>query len=1135
MTSHHSNSWTKPAIQVAAAGLGAAIAGPFGCALGGWLGVTLGGSAAALFEKYVDKFGESAAEKLLDLGADSLVDKIKASAPDLESLYRDALRLSLQQVHEVARCGFDDWFANWDLSLVSFMPIDLPATGPNLFGSEKLDDLFPHILEILNAQGSAIRSHNPSLNSDFPLIPSALLSELRNRLPQLFQQNFQVLVVKPEYEDGWKHVLWIFQDYVSTALGRIDEATQKIDRKTDVLPKMAEHLARLYEIAEAKPRTLRSNPLPELRENFLGREEDLRQILERVRGHRVVTITGLGGIGKSEMAKAVARASAGREWTADGVFYVDLQAASNADSARDAIISNLELDPEKPIPKQLARPCLYVLDDVYQALVGDLSAMQGFVQSLYDSAPPAHFLLTSREPIGVPGIEHPFPLGRLLPPHDANLFRSIAEGFGHNWLAGDADRTVSLLQQLDGYPLAITIAANRLRDVPLETLLRRWENRRTEALKLPGISPAELSKMTSVDFSLTLSFNRLPNGEVRALFALFADFPGGAKVDMLEALVGDELHDMLSYLTRGSLVQKQGDRYRALVPVREFASKRHTELSLRLSERLDAYLIAFAEQWCYNSAVWNTPKRLEAISVLTDEKPNLFAAVGRARVRNDDGFLARLISALGQFLPLFTNDRGESTELLRAAIAAARVVHQEQLEANCLRSLGEVYGMDDKEFESAQKCYEEALPLYQSVGDKYGEAGCIAGIGDLERQTDHPEAARIRYDQAVHLYRDQCELLGEANCLRKVAELEEDPHQKLKHFEAALALFQDIGDELGEASCLMGMAEIQLGLQNSGEAQKLLEQALPAFRKAGDKPPEGNCLMLLGNAYFMADDFENAGKYYAEARQTFSDMGNQISQGFCLASIGDMRERFLGYLNASLNRPVCVRRLGDVHMIGGNYEEAQRSYLDALPLFEDSPYPDGVLYCREKLGSLLWMKGDYTGALEQYQEATKLCNRMTIDPSEGASFLLNAGVMNVNLGQNELAWSLFERAMDLFAGNSDKPGQASCLVEMGFVLRLRRQFDQAMLKYNEALKLFEGAGPSADQALTYWGMADVCIEEGRKDDAIRRLELAAELYELADAPDQAEDLRSKVEEWRQGDITQLISPATSQARMPRFR
>lgn len=87
------------------------------------------------------------------------------------------------------------------------MPIDLPATGPNLFGSEKLDDLFPHILEILNAQGAAIRSHNPSLNPDFPLIPSALHSELRNRLPQLFEQNFQVLTVKPEYEQGWKHVL----------------------------------------------------------------------------------------------------------------------------------------------------------------------------------------------------------------------------------------------------------------------------------------------------------------------------------------------------------------------------------------------------------------------------------------------------------------------------------------------------------------------------------------------------------------------------------------------------------------------------------------------------------------------------------------------------------------------------------------------------------------------------------------------------------------------------------------------------------------------------------------------------------------------------------------------------------------
>src|SRR6266404_7264038 len=98
MTSRRSNSWMKPAIRVAAAGFGAAVAGPLGGALGGWLGAAVGGPAADLVEKYAEKFGDNAAEKLLDVGADSLVERLKESAPDLMSIYRDALRQSLGEV-----------------------------------------------------------------------------------------------------------------------------------------------------------------------------------------------------------------------------------------------------------------------------------------------------------------------------------------------------------------------------------------------------------------------------------------------------------------------------------------------------------------------------------------------------------------------------------------------------------------------------------------------------------------------------------------------------------------------------------------------------------------------------------------------------------------------------------------------------------------------------------------------------------------------------------------------------------------------------------------------------------------------------------------------------------------------------
>src|SRR6185312_14900917 len=246
-----SDSWMKPAIRVAAAGLGAAVAGPLGGALGAWLGAALGGSAAVLIEKYAEKFGEKAGEKLLETGADSLAEKLTASSLDLESIYREALRLSLTKVNAHVVDGFDDWFDNWNLCLAASVPLNLSSIQADELVPAKLDDLFRTTLERLDAQGAAIRQKSVSLLLKCRAIPEALLSELSSRLPDLLDENFRALIVKPEYEEGWKQAQAIFQDYAATALKRIDETTGRIDRKTDVLPQVAEDTAAIRKLAEA--------------------------------------------------------------------------------------------------------------------------------------------------------------------------------------------------------------------------------------------------------------------------------------------------------------------------------------------------------------------------------------------------------------------------------------------------------------------------------------------------------------------------------------------------------------------------------------------------------------------------------------------------------------------------------------------------------------------------------------------------------------------------------------------------------------------------------------------------------------------------------------------------------------------
>jgi plasmid stabilization system protein ParE len=229
MTVPRSYSWAKPTIRIAAAGLGAAIAGPLGGALGGWLVEALGESAVELLKTYTEHFGEKAAEKLLDTAADSLAETLKEPSIGLQDVYRETLRLSLAEIHRQIRLdGYDDWFINWECSLappLKFSPIE-PDQAKNL-------DLFRLTMERLDAQGQAMREKSSSLWLEPRAMPDTLLSELTNRLPDHLQGNFRNLIARPENEQAWKQMQILFQGFVRAKLIDIGEGVEPIPQIAD--------------------------------------------------------------------------------------------------------------------------------------------------------------------------------------------------------------------------------------------------------------------------------------------------------------------------------------------------------------------------------------------------------------------------------------------------------------------------------------------------------------------------------------------------------------------------------------------------------------------------------------------------------------------------------------------------------------------------------------------------------------------------------------------------------------------------------------------------------------------------------------------------------------------------------------
>ena len=250
MTNLRAKPWVDPAIRAAAAGFGAVIAGPIGGAVGGWVVNALGTPGLELIAEYVGKFGEKATEKLLEAGGDSLADKAKAH-PLLEGLYREALRLSLVEIHSrVPGHVFDDWFNNWDFCLTASISLDPSEIDIDQLALGKLDSLFRHTMERLDAQGAAIHRKDLSLAIVFRTMPNVLLSELEALLPAQLEENFRALIVIPEYEQAWKQTQLAFLQFAKTAISSIDEATQRIDNKLAALQQVAEDAAATRKLVE---------------------------------------------------------------------------------------------------------------------------------------------------------------------------------------------------------------------------------------------------------------------------------------------------------------------------------------------------------------------------------------------------------------------------------------------------------------------------------------------------------------------------------------------------------------------------------------------------------------------------------------------------------------------------------------------------------------------------------------------------------------------------------------------------------------------------------------------------------------------------------------------------------------------
>jgi predicted ATPase len=325
--------------------------------------------------------------------------------------------------------------------------------------------------------------------------------------------------------------------------------------------------------------TASSHTLGARPETFTGRQRELHELIGHILDNRLTALIGMGGMGKTELAKEAGRWLAARGHFSDGVVWVDLRNVTDPAILRARIARAAGLRAEiadADLAAALAgKERLLILDDLDEAARHGLPGLRRLLAALYHSGGP-HLLLTTRERLG----RHPPTkcqnLGQLSPDEARRLFwqelrRAEVE------LTGDPAHLEDVLRFLGGWPLALVLAAPLLKDYSLAELHRRLQEEKELLLNDPHLPPEAVDKLDSVDFSLSLSYDHLQRTQPEAarVFSLLALFPGGADEGAIKAVLGPEALTAAARLRAASLVEQvDGSRIRLPGPARAYAGRR---------------------------------------------------------------------------------------------------------------------------------------------------------------------------------------------------------------------------------------------------------------------------------------------------------------------------------------------------------------------------------------------------------------------------------------------------------------------------------------------------------------------------------------------------------------------------------
>ena len=646
------------------------------------------------------------------------------------------------------------------------------------------------------------------------------------------------------------------------------------------------------------------NNLPFQATSFIGRERELAEVKRLLGGSRLLTLLGMGGLGKTRLSLQAA-AEQIHDFP-DGVWFLDLAPISDPALivSETAQVLGVREEPGRPLLQTVCahlktRRTLLILDNCEHVI----KASAQMASAILKVAPHVRLLASSREPLHSPG-EQCYPVLPLPVPARGDglealarstavrLFVDRAQLHKPSFVLNEREAPVvaELVARLEGIPLALELAAARIRSLSVADINARLKDRYK---LLTGGSQVLQERQQNLRALVDWSYELLTPEEQMVLdrLGVFVDGFDLAAAEAIcggEPLASEDVLDLLGSLVEKSLVMLQerddGARYLMLETIREYARE-------KLAQRGDDGAAAAVRHCDHYFALAKSardgltgPQQADWLWKVEVEHDNIRSAVSLSLAGGVDPFIAVKFAVAMQGFWILRGYSTEGRKILQAALALPAIQASPIAQAFALY-VGAALAESQSDHAEARKMLETCLELRRGLGSEVDIAATLSTLSLARLQGGDADEAAAGEDEALQIFRRLGDRVGEAICLLHLGQIclyQGNDAMARSQLEQCLAIAREIRHQEIEGECELVLGETAFEMTDPAQANLRFKRSLTVCREAGDKRGEANALRWLARVDLQAGDLASARVRLADALRAFRAF--------------EMREELLGCL-----------------------------------------------------------------------------------------------------------------------------------------------------------------------------------------------------------------------------------------------